>query len=89
MPYITLERDFFIGKEYWQYKAQVEVRNDEVYDTTIIWAKGFDEDDRLLDLTEFIEDIIKERAESEAQDQIGDVFSEYNTCGIHDEEEGE
>ncbi len=75
MSYLIIEGDFFIGNdEYWQYKCQVQIRGNEVFDTEIISAKGAGPDDTALEINELIEDHIKELAETRAREQINDPF---------------
>lgn len=88
MRSITIEKDLFIGNEdYWQYKANVKIKGGEVFDTDILWIKGTGQDDKSLPITDFIEEVVKTDAEQYANDQIGDILSNYNTAGVHDEEE--
>jgi hypothetical protein len=75
MNYLPIEGDIFIGEEYWEYKCQVQIRNGEIWDTDIVWAKGAGPDDESLDSNEIIEDLIKEHAENRAWERINDVLA--------------
>lgn len=75
---ITIEQDFFVGNDYWQFKANVYIRFGEVWDINIVWAKGAGPDDESLEITESIEDMIKEKAEDLAEEMLKDHFSVVN-----------
>ncbi len=87
MGKITIEKDLFVGNAYWKYKADVKIKDGEIWDTDIIWMTGVGPDDESLPITDFIEEVIKTNAEQYANEQLGDILSQYNTVGIHDEEE--
>ena len=72
---LQTEGDLLIGNDYWQYKVTVEIRGSEVWDSEIEWAKGAGPDDESLELTEFIEDTIKWKAEVWANEQIKDILT--------------
>ncbi len=86
MQSITIEKDLFFGNDYWKYKADVKIKDGEVFDTNIIWMVGAGPDDESLPITDFIEEVVKTNAEQYANDQLGDILSNYNTVGVHDED---
>lgn len=71
---IPVERDTFIGTGYWQYRVTVEIVKGEIIDSTLMWAKGSGPDDDSLEITELVEDRLKECAEHYIHMEVGDVL---------------
>lgn len=84
MKTITIESSFLLDQHYWEYKANVQIKFGEIWTTNIVWAKGVDYDDRPLELTETIEEIVKIKAEDLAKEQVLDPLSAYNEVGADD-----
>lgn len=75
--YLTITGDLFLNeeKDYWQFECRVQIKDGEVWDTEVISARGAGPDDESLELTDYVEECIKEKAEGRADEQLSDPFT--------------